>query len=124
MPRPWLRLEHSLVLLDGYLHPLFGARDFRAQGVAGEVPEGYDADGRSYMASRFIALQRFLPTPRLAQANIDCTTTTSSATWTDQRRRPAGENIVLKYFQYLALCSTPSTSCTATSWIAPAFWPT
>jgi hypothetical protein len=47
MPRPWSRLEHSLALLDGYLHPLLGAADFRElKEMLGEVKEGRDADGR------------------------------------------------------------------------------
>lgn len=113
MPRPWLRLEHSLALLDGYLHPLLGARDFPSlKELLGEVPEGYDADGRSYMATRIIALQHLpqqgvLPAPRLAQADIEL--------YDDNIKRhldlinaarPATERIVLKYFQYLALFYT------------------
>ena len=108
MPRPWLRLEHSLALLDGYLHPLLGARDSDSlKDVLGEVPEGYDADGRSYMATRIIALQRLLPAPRLAQADIELYDDNIKR-HLDQinAARPANERIVLKYFQYLALFYT------------------
>ena len=108
MPRPWMRLEHSLALLDGYLHPLLGARDFeRAQGVA-------ERDARGVRVRRPFVHGRphpvpaaALPAPRLAQADIEM--------YDDNIRRhldqinaarPANERIVLKYFQYLALFYT------------------
>jgi len=103
MPKPWTRLEHSLALLDGYLHRLLGAESFGAlKDILGEVPEGYDADGRSFMARRLIELR-----PSLSQADVEA--------YDDNIKRhldrinaarPAGERITLKYFQYLALFYT------------------
>jgi hypothetical protein len=103
MPRPWTRLEHSLALLDGYLHRLLGAESFGAlKDILGDVPEGPDADGRSSMAHRLIALR-----PSLSQADVEA--------YDDHIKRhlerinaarPADERITLKYFQYLALFYT------------------
>ena len=103
MPKPWTRLEHSLALLDGYLHPLLGAGDFRElKELLGNAPEGYDADGRSFMAQRLLSLGG-----PLSQADIEA--------YDDNIKRhldrinaarPADERIVLKYFQYLALFYT------------------
>ena len=67
MPKPWTRLEHSLALLDGYLHPLLGAGNFRElKDLLDDVPDGYDADGRSRMAQRLLSLDG-----RLSQADIE-----------------------------------------------------
>ena len=61
MARPWTRLEQSLLLLDGYLHPRFGARNLPE--LAEEfknLPEGYDVTGRSYVTQRLLLSSNLL----------------------------------------------------------------
>jgi len=104
MPRPWSRLEHSLALLDGYLHPLLGAAEFRElKEMLGEVAEGYDADGRSFMAKRLLAL----PDLKLPPADLEAYDENIRRNLDRiNAARPAGERVTLKYFQYLALLYT------------------
>lgn len=104
MPRPWTRLEHSLLLLDDYLHPQFGARSMTdLMEDMGNVPEGYDLTGRSYVAQRLL----LLPNLRLPRADLE-TYDDNVKRHLDRvnRRRPASEQVVLKYFQQLALLYT------------------
>ena len=57
MAKPWSRLEQSLLLLDGYLRPRFGAGNLPE--LAEEFKtllEGYDVAGRSYVAQRLFSL--------------------------------------------------------------------
>ena len=103
MPKPWPRLEHSLALLDGYLHPLLGAGDFRElKELLGDVSDGYDVDGWSRMAQRLLSLGGPLPATDIEayDDNIKRHLDRINAA------QPADERIVLKYFQYLALFYT------------------
>jgi hypothetical protein len=101
------RLEHSLILLDDYLHPLFGADPeedrpfFSLKRRLGDVPEGHDSNGRSFLAQRLRQLYRRDP------AELD--------TYDDNVKkhldainaaRPQDEQITLKYFQLLSLLYT------------------
>ncbi len=104
MAKPWTRLEHSLLLLDGYLHPRFGARSLPelAEDVK-NVRDGYDITGRSYVAQRLQSL------PNLALAHADLETYDDNIKRhldAINRHRPAAERVVLKYFQQLAMLYT------------------
>lgn len=104
MARPWTRLEHSLLLLDGYLHPRFGARNLveLAEDVK-NVPEGYDVTGRSYVAQRLL----LLPSLTLPRADLEgYDDNIKRHLDTINRSRPAVEQVTLKYFQQLALLYT------------------
>lgn len=102
------RLEQSLILLDDYLHPLFGAaagdpRPFLSlKRQLGEgLAEGYDANGRSYLAARLA--ERFRGAPADLWAYDDNIKRHLDAI---NAARPQDEQIVLKYFQHLALFYT------------------
>ncbi len=104
MARPWTRLEHSLLLLDGYLHPRFGTRSLPelAEDVK-NVPEGYDVTGRSYVAQRLLLL------PNLSLPRVDLEAYDDNIKRhldVVNRSRPVAERVVLKYFQQLALLYT------------------
>ena len=104
MARPWTRLEHSLLLLDGYLHPRFGTRSLPelAEDVK-NVPEGYDVTGRSYVAQRLL----LLPNLMLPRADLEAYDDNIKRHLdVVNRSRPMAERIVLKYFQQLALLYT------------------
>ena len=121
MARPWSRLEHSLLLLDGYLHPRFGTRSLPelAEDVK-NVPEGYDITGRSYVAQRLLLLPNLmLPRADLEAYDDDIKRHLDVI----NRSRPVAERVVLKYFQQLALLYTEHC-CTASSSTAPRSWPT
>ncbi len=104
MARPWSRLEQSLILLDGYLHPRFGVQDFAASTEEFEgVSEGSAPEGRSWLALHLMTnVSCILPAADLAtsDANVKRHLARINAA------RPAGEKIVLKYFQLLALLYT------------------
>ena len=104
MPKPWSRLEQSLILLDGYLHPRFGVRNFAEQTEElGNLGEGHAPEGRSFLVLHLMAGARgTLPHADLAtyDENIKRHLDRINAA------RPAGEKIVLKYFQLLALLYT------------------
>lgn len=105
-----LPLRENLILLDDYLHRQFGAtavygesafRDLKEK--LGDFEEGYDDNGRSYLAYRLLTL----PARRLPAAKIEA--------YDDNIRRhldainsfrPIDERITLKYFQHLALFFT------------------
>lgn len=108
MPPVKHRLEDCLILLDDYLHPLFGApansrASFKSlkEQLGEGLTEGYDGTGRSYL------VQRLRTQYRGALADLE--------TYDDNIRRhlarinaqrPQDEQIVLKYFQHLALLYT------------------
>lgn len=102
------RLEQSLVLLDDYLHPLFGAEEdvprpfLNLKRQLGEgLAEGYDANGRSYLAARLAERYRGAPADLWTyDDNIRRHLAAINAA------RPQDEQIVLKYFQHLALFYT------------------
>ena len=104
MPKPWSRLEQSLILLDGYLHPRFGVRNFAEQTEEfGNLNEGHVPEGRSFLVLHLMTGARgTLPHADLAtyDENIKRHLDRINAA------RPAGEKIVLKYFQLLALLYT------------------
>lgn len=108
MPPIRSRLEQSLILLDDYLHPLFGAEAGHARPFLdlksrlGEgLAEGYDANGRSYLAQRLAEGYRGAPADLVAyDDNIKRHLDAINA------GRPQDEQIVLKYFQQLALFYT------------------
>lgn len=103
------RLEHSLILVDDYLHPLFGANrkdksgPFRSlQRKLGEFPDGYDNSGCSYLVQR---LKQDLYQGDTAvlegyDNNIKRYVTAIN------EKRPQDEQVTLKYFQLLALLYT------------------
>lgn len=109
MTRLRYRLEHNLILLDDYLHPLFGADPndprgpFRSlQRKMGEIQDGYDTSGRSHLAQRL-------------KQNLYQGDTAVLDTYDDNIRhhlrtintkRLQDEKITLKYFQLLALLYT------------------
>ena len=104
MPKPWSRLEQSPILLDGYLHRRFGVRNFAEQTEEfGNLGEGYAPEGRSRLVLHLMAgAHGMLP-------HADLTTYDENIKRRLDRinaARPAGEKIVLKYFQLLALLYT------------------
>jgi len=107
MPRIRHRLEQSLILLDDYLHPLFGANRISKSAFIdlkqklGEFPDGYDSNGRSYIAQRLRTLYQRDPSEiETYDDNIRRHIDAINA------RRPQDEQIVLKYFQHLSLLYT------------------
>ena len=101
MPKPWTRLEHSLLLLDGYLHPRFGRR------FAGAGKDLQDMSRRATM--RTVAAWRngycSCPPP-VPQAVIWTYDDNIKRHLDASTARPVAERIVLKYFQQLALLYT------------------
>jgi hypothetical protein len=108
MPALRHRLEHSLILLDDYLHPRFGA-DARGgspfaslkRRLGDGLPEGYDSNGRSYLAQRLRQFYRGDPSELdgyddNVKRHLDAINS----------GRPQDEQITLKYFQLLALLYT------------------
>jgi hypothetical protein len=108
MPPIRHRLEHCLILLDDYLHPLFGANADAPQPFLdikrklGESDlEGYDAHNRSYLALILSNLYRGDPSElNTYDENIKKHLDAINA------KRPQDEQITLKYFQLLALLYT------------------
>jgi hypothetical protein len=107
MARVRHRLEHSLILLDDYLHPLFGADKGAAQpfmnlkGKLGDYPDGYDSTGRSFLAQNLSHhYQRDKSELFTYDDNVKRHLAAINA------RRPQDEQITLKYFQLLALLYT------------------
>jgi len=107
MPPIRHRLEHCLILLDDYLHPLFGADKAVSQpflnlrNKLGEYPDGYDNNGRSFLAQRLSHLyQRDVSELEGYDDNIKKHLDSINAS------RPQDDQITLKYFQLLALLYT------------------
>jgi hypothetical protein len=108
MPAIKHRLEHCLILLDDYLHPLFGAptdspASFKVlkEQLGEGLSEGFDSTGRSYL------IQRLRTQYRGVLSDLE--------TYDDNIKRhldrinvnrPQDEQIVFKYFQHLALFYT------------------
>lgn len=105
MPAIRHRLEHSLILLDDYLHPRFGADQKSGAALLSlkrrlgeEIPEGYDSNGRSYLAQRLRQLYQGDPSELDGyDDNVKRHLDVINA------GRPQDEQITLKYFQLLAL---------------------
>lgn len=109
MARIRQRLEHSLILVDDYLHPLFGADGgdkagaFRSlQGKLGEIDDGYDSSGRSWLAQR-LKQNLYRGEPAALDGYDDNIRRHLTAI---NEKRPQDEQITLKYFQLLALLYT------------------
>lgn len=108
MPTIRHRLEHCQILLDDYLHPLFGApadadNPLRAiqNSLGSGLEEGYDSNGRSFLAQRLRTQYKgALVDLEAYDENIKHHLDRINA------RRPQDEQIVLKYFQHLALLYT------------------
>ncbi len=105
-----LPLREQLILLDDYLHPLFGARaafgdsaflDLKQK--LGDFSEGYGDDGRSYLADRLLTLAgRQLPPETLLRYDENIRRHLTAI----NRARGVDQQITLKYFQQLALFYT------------------
>lgn len=109
MARIRQRLEHGLILVDDYLHPLFGAdREDKAgpfrslQTKLGEFPDGYDSDGRSFLVQR-LRQNLFRGETAVLDGYDDNIRRHLAAI---NEKRPQDEQITLKYFQLLALLYT------------------
>lgn len=109
MARIRQRLEQSLILVDDYLHPLFGAdgsdKDgpFRSlQKKLGDFPDGYDSSGRSYLVQR-LKQNMYHGEPAALDGYDDNIRRHLAAI---NEKRPQDEQITLKYFQLLALLYT------------------
>lgn len=109
MARIRKRLEHTLILVDDYLHPLFGADGddkagaFRSlQKKLGEFPDGYDSNGRSYLVQRL--KQNLYRGDTAVLDGYDDNIRRHLAAINE--KRPQDEQITLKYFQLLALLYT------------------
>ena len=107
MARVRHRLEHSLILLDDYLHPLFGADVGAAQpfmnlkNKLGDYPDGYDSTGHSFLAQGLSRhYQRDESELFIYDDNVKKHLASINA------GRPQDEQITLKYFQLLALLYT------------------
>ena len=108
MPKVQHRLEHSQILLDDYLHPLFGAdpdakRPFLdlKDKLGSGLQEGYDSNGRSFIAQRLRSQYKgSLTDLESYDDNIKRYLDRINA------RRPQDEQIILKYFQHLSLLYT------------------
>ncbi len=108
MARIHHRLEHCQILLDDYLHPLFGApadanNPLRAiqNSLGSGLEEGYDSNGHSFLAQRLRTQYKGpLVSLEAYDENIKRHLDRINA------RRPQDEQIVLKYFQQLALLYT------------------
>ena len=108
MPAVKHRLEHCLILLDDYLHPLFGAltdkpASFKSlkEQLGDGLAEGFDSTGCSYLVQRLrtqyggnlVDLETYDDNIKRHLESINA-------------QRPQDEQIVLKYFQHLALLYT------------------